>query len=284
MERYIHEVISDTIYLPVHYNIFSENTMFVPNHWHEHLEIILLLEGNLNISSNGQTHKLLPGEFYIINCREIHETQSHSYVCGCLLQIPLDFLKYYLPDMESIRFRTLYAQGHAQFPELSQLFHQMNAVFEKKEKGYQFLFSSLLHQFLYILFCDAEAVDDKTRTKRDQRNFARIDLVMRYVQKHYAEPISLSDAAGMVALQPEYFCRLFRAYTGQTFLEYLCAVRLSVFYELLLHTNEEITVLMEQCGFTGYKTFRKHFYQVYGCTPSDCRKKYQNERSKECCI
>lgn len=278
MERYIHEVVPDTVCLPVHYNYFSENTMFVPNHWHEHLEVIFLLEGVLNICAGGRTLSLQQGEIYLINCREIHETRSNCRVRGCLLQIPHEFLKRYLPDIETIRFRELYTQEDKSFQELSELFQEMNERFEQKERGYQFLFSSLLLRFLYVIYLDAEITEDTVKSKRDQRNFQRIDQVMCYVRAHYSEPVSLSDAAGMVALQPEYFCRLFRSYTGQTFLEYVSAVRLSAFYELLLQTDEDITVLTERCGFSGYKTFRKRFYQVYGCTPSECRRKYQNEK------
>ncbi|MBQ8514372.1 MAG: helix-turn-helix transcriptional regulator [Ruminococcus sp.] len=278
MERYIHEVVPDTICLPVHYNYFSENTMFVPSHWHEHLEVIFLLEGELSISAGGKTALLRSGEIYLINCREIHETHSSGCASGYLLQIPLEFLKRYLPDIEDIHFRELYMQGDASFPELSKLFQEMSERFERKERGYQFLFSSLLLRFLYVLYLDAEKTENTAKNKRDQRNFKRIDQVMCYVRAHYDQPVSLSDAAGMVALQPEYFCRLFRSYTGQTFLEYVSAVRLSAFYELLLQTDEDITVLTERCGFSGYKTFRKRFYQVYGCTPSECRRKYQNEK------
>jgi AraC-like DNA-binding protein len=248
--------------------------MFAPSHWHENLELIFLTDGQLQVYTPSGAFPIGTGEVGLIHGREIHETQSNGYVAGYLLQISPDFLKHHVPDIEWIRFPVLYAQENEKLEALAQLFVQMNTVFTQKEKGYPFLFSSLLHKLLYLIFLDAEEMPHDSATHRNNRNFERIACVMRYVQEHYKEPITLADAAEIVALQPEYFCRFFRSYTGHTFFEYVNAVRLSAFHDMLLHTDEEITTLTEQCGFAESKTFRKHFYQVYGCTPSSYRKKH----------
>lgn len=81
--------------------------------------------------------------------------------------------------------------------------------------------------------------------------------VMNWVKVHYPEPLSLETAADSLALSKEYFCRLFKKYTGQTFLEYLNDVRTMHLYEDLQNSDETITVLMEKNGLSNYKIFMR---------------------------
>lgn len=96
---------------------------------------------------------------------------------------------------------------------------------------------------------------------------------MAYVKIHYAQPVSLEDAANVLSLNQEYFCRYFKKYMGMTFLEYVNSVRLSHIYGDLLNTNYGIMALLERHGFTNYKLFAKMFRTTYGCSPSELRKK-----------
>ena len=74
-----------------------------------------------------------------------------------------------------------------------------------------------------------------------------------------------------LALSKEYFCRLFKKYTGQTFLEYLNDVRTMHLYEDLQNSDETITVLMEKNGLSNYKIFMRTFKKLYGSTPQKMR-------------
>ena len=94
---------------------------------------------------------------------------------------------------------------------------------------------------------------------------------MNWVKLHYPEPLSLETAADSLALSKEYFCRLFKKYTGQTFLEYLNDVRTMHLYEDLQNSDETITVLMEKNGLSNYKIFMRTFKKLYGSTPQKMR-------------
>jgi YesN/AraC family two-component response regulator len=47
---------------------------------------------------------------------------------------------------------------------------------------------------------------------------ARGDAFMEYIDSHFDEPLSLSDAAKRFNLSPEHFARLFKREVGSTFL------------------------------------------------------------------
>ena len=62
--------------------------------------------------------------------------------------------------------------------------------------------------------------------------------VIHYVKSNYKKEISLNEAAGLLNVSPEYFCRLFKKQTGQTFLEYLNAVPVQNVEEFIDHRGK----------------------------------------------
>lgn len=52
MQQYTHEYIKSIPHLPVYCLLYETYRQMSPSHWHDHLEIIYVLEGELQISSN----------------------------------------------------------------------------------------------------------------------------------------------------------------------------------------------------------------------------------------
>ena len=92
------------------------------------------------------------------------------------------------------------------------------------------------------------------------------------MEEHYQENLTLDTAASLLAVSREYFCRLFKKYTGQTFLEYLNDVRTIHLAKDLSACDDTITSLMEKHGLTNYKVFLRTFRKLYGTSPQKFRK------------
>ncbi|GEQ16314.1 MULTISPECIES: helix-turn-helix transcriptional regulator [Clostridium] len=52
---------------------------------------------------------------------------------------------------------------------------------------------------------------------------SKLEPVLDYTKLNYNRAISIQEISDIAHLQPEYFCRKFKKYIGQTFLEYLNA-------------------------------------------------------------
>ncbi|KJZ96406.1 MULTISPECIES: AraC family transcriptional regulator [Clostridium] len=50
---------------------------------------------------------------------------------------------------------------------------------------------------------------------------SQLEPVLDYTNLNYNRAISIQEISDIAYLQPEYFCRKFKKYIGQTFLEYL---------------------------------------------------------------
>lgn len=284
-----HELVEEVDHLPVyistpargictqgcqHSQCFSDG-LTVSAHWHEYLEFLWLLEGRLTAIVQADTYELEPGDLLIINSGELHMTrisQRKSYCPYVLIQLSPQRLAEYFPGKEGLRFSTLLRRGVIQTTDaLSGSLSAMRQLFEDHEDGYQLLFRARFCEFLHALYKRHSTTALRRTENATVRDLNRVMDVVSWVQAHYREPLRLEDAAGYLNISKEYFCRIFKKYTGQTFLDYLCMVRTTKLYEQLHSSDLSIPVLMEQNGLTNYKTFLRTFHGLYGTTPQKMR-------------
>lgn len=104
------------------------------------------------------------------------------------------------------------------------------------------------------------------------RTQTRLDTILTYTQENYQRPITLKEAADVVSLQPEYFCRFFRQNMETTYLEYLNSYRLSRIYRDLIATDLPVGHARGKHGFTNDKLFHRLFRERFHTTPLQLRK------------
>jgi transcriptional regulator GlxA family with amidase domain len=92
---------------------------------------------------------------------------------------------------------------------------------------------------------------------------------VRYVDRHFREPISLADAARRAHLSPNYFSERFREYTGSSFQLYLQERRLRFARSLLASTSLSVTEVCHAAGFNSLSHFGRAYRRRYGTAPSD---------------
>ncbi len=274
MPAYKHENIIDDNHLQVFFSTPFDENFICTAHWHNHLEILLILAGSMAAYINSQKYLLGPSDMLIINSNDIHSTYINESITYILLQIPADFISRTLSNYSFIHFQEFFPASNTSTScsSLRNYLLDMKKDYEKKEDGYELHFTSLLYQFLFCLYKNFSTKISPGENTKNNRDIKRIEEIIRYVRLHYAEPITLSDAATAVCLSREYFCRLFKEYTGQTFLEYLNTYRIVRFYSDLVQTTDSITYLLEKNGITNYKVFMNLFKKTYHATPKQIRR------------
>jgi two-component system response regulator YesN len=101
----------------------------------------------------------------------------------------------------------------------------------------------------------------------------RIRMVLQFIAEHYAEPVSLEDAAEQVGLSPAHLSRLLSTETGTTFSDHLSGRRIDRACKELTegcHSIKEISVL---CGYPDANYFSRAFKKTIGITPSEYAQK-----------
>lgn len=279
MQQYTHEYIKSIPHLPVYCLLYETYRQMSPSHWHDHLEIIYVLEGELQISSNENAdiyvndgHILHEDEFYIINSSKIHSTKSKGMVKAFLIQVPYMYLDNYIEDYEHVRFLECFdgERNTKKYDRMKALLKAITRIYCKKDKGYELRLMAKMNEFLYILYTSYSHID--ANVEKESRQIERLKDVLKYVAKNYQEPIALKEVADIASLNQEYFCRMFKKCMGVTLLEYVNQVRINHIHEELLSTEDSITDILERNGFTNYKVFSRMFKTQFGMTPRELRR------------
>lgn len=278
MEDYSHEQIHYQTETGMRYEVFETEGFFNSKHWHNGLEIVYLISGGININIDGEDCFLKPGGFAVINSKTIHSVVCREHSRHLLLQIPYDTLKKNIPNIDLIMFKCV-----CEAPDNTNLDHRLvKDNLEKlcqlydapKDDAFLLLFNSLVYDMLYKMMKKFKSSADPTLKRKTDKNIQRLGIAIQYARQHYAENITLNDAAESVALNREYFARFFRKYMNMTFMDYVFAIRLEHVYHDIITTDYTIGSIADKNGFcNNYKLFVKKFKEQYGCSPAEARKR-----------
>lgn len=98
---------------------------------------------------------------------------------------------------------------------------------------------------------------------------------MRFIDMHYAQPITVTRVAAHVGQSSKHFGTVFRRHAGMTVHEYLIRVRLRQAMQLI-RDGEKIEAVGLLVGYRSKKNFYWHFKSHTGLTPSAYRTALSN--------
>jgi two-component system response regulator YesN len=149
---------------------------------------------------------------------------------------------------------------------------EKNRLDEKIKTAYQSV------QENWNMLQDQEVVVRLIREKDDEQRklpkSSKVNLVQRvkeYVQQHYNEEADIATIARYLQKNENYLSHTFREVNGQTFCEYLNAVRIENAKRMLLDTNDTIFSISKDVGYSDEKYFMKLFLKYFGMTPTQFR-------------
>lgn len=92
--------------------------------------------------------------------------------------------------------------------------------------------------------------------------------VVEYIDNHLSKELSLDFLSGLVHLNAQYLCRLFKQVTGYTMKQYITIRRLEKAKVLFQSSNDTITEISSKCGFADANYFARVFKKMEGITPT----------------
>ena len=105
------------------------------------------------------------------------------------------------------------------------------------------------------------------------KSLEKLKLILKYIENHYMNKITIADAAAEVQLSQSHFMKYFKNTMGTSFIDYLNDYRLTMASRLLLSSDSSILVISEEVGYDNLSYFNRAFKKRYGMTPSAYRKR-----------
>jgi AraC-like DNA-binding protein len=239
-------------------------------HGHDFYEIEIITAGKTETTINGIKKKAEMGSVFFLTPTDFHE-YSYSGNFGIYnVQFTSDAIQseiLYEITESNIRF----------FDTLSTCFDEIMAIFSVMKKLNENgkdrrIISKLIECMLMLLINNSTA--DKTGSTDASLS---IQKAIMHVHSHFKDNPTLASVANILHLNPQYFCTKFKAYTGQTYKNYLKSVKLRYARKLVLSTNLPIIEVAENSGYETQSHFNREFKEYYGISPLKMRLSPENK-------
>lgn len=246
-------------------------------HWHDDIELISVLSGEMKYNVNEKIITLRQGEGIIVNSGQLHFGYSDvKSDCDfiCVLFHPVLLCASKTTEKE-------FVQPFIQ-ADISHI-HLQNSIWQKeilknifelwhgKESG----FSPLYFQGRICFIGNELAENVKTEKEKSRNESEKISLLknmLMFIHENYKNKIMLDDIAKAANISKRNCENIFLKYLNQTPSEYLCDYRIRKSIELLRNTDMTVLEISYEVGFSGASYFSETFKKHYGITPSRHRK------------
>ena len=98
-----------------------------------------------------------------------------------------------------------------------------------------------------------------------------IHNLLRYIEVHYQENISLESIAKDLGFSKFYLSRIFSNKIGYQFNDYVNRLRINKAQKLLSETDLPVTIIALECGFESQRNFNRIFKKLTLLTPTEFR-------------
>ena len=257
-----------------------EGRRFLP-HWHNEPEITLILEGEMDYRVNDVTYHLTEGQAIYVNSNALHSGWNEVGEC---ISAPINFAPSMLFKFDESRIYKKYVEPIVKSEALPcyvfdprssetdreavELLARILAEKQRIHDCYELDMMANLCAFWAIFAPKALRVIEREGGSALSKGSERVRKAIEYMDKNYREEITLSDLARLSGLSRSEFCRIFKAATRRTPVEYLTGVRIRKSLPLLAGGEYSITEVAELCGFSGASYFSEMFKRHMSCSPS----------------
>ncbi len=120
------------------------------------------------------------------------------------------------------------------------------------------------------------------KTQANSEYAQRINRVIDYLRGNLDRQVKLEELAKVACFSEFHFHRIFGAVSGETLNNFTNRLRLEKAARLLRFSDQSLTDIALDCGFSSSATFSRAFRSGYDTSPSQFRKSGEIKKSKIC--
>ena len=285
---------TDALHPPSFSSIMSEvekyNQGHIKWHWHLETEFILVRDNPVEIYVEDRRIVLRKGEGIWINANKMHMVRRVEGISSAALFTILFLPEYIAPRTDVIYQK--YIQPWLADPEMCYVllldsvpWHRetvelLTRAFLTHSQG-EFGFEMSVHNdisaaWLMILQHQKE-VPRQASSGAELTSQERIRTMAAFIQKNFAEHITLTQIADSAHVSRSEAIRCFRKNLNITPIQFLTEYRIEQAAQMLISSRDSISDIAYRCGFDDISYFTKQFRQIQNITPSRYRKQNRQE-------
>lgn len=269
--------------------------ILVKHHWHDEAEILYFSGGGFCLEINMESFSIRSECFYFINPGELHSiiTEDNDHHFEDAVVFSPGILSFDSYDEAQIHLVKPMQKGKLLFPRcitpqspafaplrnaFLDIMHAFGQVTEDSASDSTLVTDDLTSQLyiksslLYILATLSAHRLFSPAEKNFNKSVESVKTALTYIKENYHDKIYISDLAGQVNLNEQYFCRLFKKAIGCSPIEYINEYRVKQAKRLLEKTDLPVTEVCLECGYNNLGNFLREFRKYTGTTPLQYRK------------
>ena len=251
-------------------------------HWHEEMEIIYITRGKGFVRLNDELVQIETGDIILIGKETIHYIQSDKddILYFKSLVFNLNIIYSYLGDAcqvelvdplmnNKFEIKSVLKKENKHYSQFLRIYLNIIEVYCRKEKYFYIKIKGLFFELFYEMF-KADVIRNVDISKT--RKTSKMKVILDYIDNHYYENMTINNLAQMMHYNEYYFMKIFKQYTGKTFISYINEIRIEKSKYLILNTDLSITEIATKVGFNNTSYYIKKFQHLQGITPHKFRK------------
>lgn len=280
---------------------------FIPMHSHDFIEVVFIMDGCAQhlfqtvkwgvhecTVSKGDIFLINPGEEHTYriapgNTVEVVNLLFYSHIIDWpLIRMMGDmdiadffYVQPFLPA--DLRFGNILHFSNGEAEQLEHLARTLEQEYTDKKGNYKLLIKLLMTQ-LFVLLSRKYAEQKHYRKHVGKPHLPHVSAanrVLGFLERHYAEDITLTDLTRVSNCSERQLTRMFKDSTGVTIFTYLHKLRIEKAKDMLLNTDKKVSDVCFLVGFNDMSHFNKVFRKITGINPTDYRGMHISARSKE---
>ncbi|MBD2867656.1 AraC family transcriptional regulator [Paenibacillus arenilitoris] len=250
------------------------------SHFHETYEIFYLMSGKRAFFIKDRTMSIGEGDVVIISPNILHRTTNaeRPEYERLVVNIHESFMAAsndsYMDILQPLIKKEYVIVKCAPDDRLSikALSSRIMQEVREKKPGFEMYAQTLVQQLLLIC-CRHMRQSSMEPLESPSPMHERISEVVRYINGHYMQELSLQLLARKFYVSPYYLSRFFKEATGFTFIEYLNSVRVKEAKKLLEQSSMKASLIAGKVGFGSVTHFGRVFKSITGHAPLHYRKR-----------
>jgi AraC family transcriptional regulator len=237
--------------------------LHVPAHAHDHGLCCLVLDGSFTERTGSRSADLKRGSLIFHPPDEPH---SHDFARGGGRCFNIQFGSQWVERMESFGLRQPGSPASLHRTKAGWLAGQLYQEFRTEDSA------SLLSMEGFALALLGEIARTVSPAERGGAKPGWLIRAVDHIHSHFLEPISLTELARKVDIDPSHLARTFREFYGCTMSDYVRGLRVEKARGDLISTEKPLSAIALELGFADQAHFSRIFKQLTGLTPGAFRR------------
>lgn len=250
-----------------------------PIHYHQDLELIFVMQGKIALRNGACEYELSEGAVFTNTAHEVHKlTGIEEKSVIATIHIETEFFKQYFPSLSRACYRTYSKDSNnPKQKHIREMVSKILSSYINKAPGYIAECVSMMVQLIEYIdenFTVFHFEGDKLVNfeAEDEQTISRINRIVRYIYGNYNQKITLKELAKREYLSEFYLSHVIKDYTGLNFRDFLSFARAEWSEISLLGTDDKISKIAKNAGFSTTDYYEKFFEKWFGLRPSEYRK------------